>query len=111
MQATNEPNDPLLASMRRNGTLMHPAFCRNGSRVPPELGNDVTQLLSFGPLWVGDDAAEALGLLRRAAALALAQQQQQASAVASRGPCVRPSAMGAGELARHFALAAQGDVG
>ncbi len=77
-----------MAFMRREGTLMEPRWCTNGTLVPRELAHTPVDR-EWGPLWMVDGEREMEVALRGAAELAPVQAAAQVRSGA--GGTVRPS--------------------
>ncbi len=75
-QSTTNPDDPLVQSMRRDGTLLPLAWCANGSRVPADIADAPYDPL-WGPLVSTDTAAEAVEAMRQQAAAAAQLEASQ----------------------------------
>ncbi len=76
-QSTDNPSDPLVESMRRDGTLLPLTWCANGSLVPEaEAGAPYDAF--WGPLLSTDAAERAVAAIRQ---LAAAAAEQEASLV------------------------------
>ncbi len=68
--------DPLLQFMRREGTLMAPRWCHNGSLVPDSMADEAIGTW-YGPLFMAETAQEAVAGLLNATALAPVQQAKR----------------------------------
>ncbi len=68
-QSTAKVDDPLLQSMRRDGTLLPLEWCGNGSLVPADVADAPYDPL-WGPLLTTDTAGEAVEAMRQQAAAA-----------------------------------------
>ncbi len=77
-QALDHPDDPVLAFMRAQGTLMAPRWCNNGTLLPQRRAEAVIDEL-WGPVWMVDTEAQALRALVDVARLAPVQQAEGVS--------------------------------
>ncbi len=78
-QSTDDPRDPLLQSMRRDGTLLPLRWCANGSLVPAAVARAPYDAF-WGPLLSTEE--EAVAAMRQQAAAAAEQEASQV-----RRPC------------------------
>ncbi len=75
-QSIDKPGDPLMDFMRREGLLMAPRFCNNGSLLPADMANSPIDLAA-GPLFLANSTDEVLRGLANATALAPLQEAAQ----------------------------------